>query len=112
MKLYLLNLVFLLLNVPANLQAQLKQKATSLFDGKTFTGWEGDTVNTWHIVDNALMGGSLTQTVAHNEFLSTVDSYGDFELTLQFKLVGTGMVNAGVQFHSERLKEPAYEMIG
>jgi Domain of Unknown Function (DUF1080) len=111
MKLYLLSLGFLL-NTTANLQAQLKQKATRLFDGKTFTGWEGDTVNTWHIVDNALVGGSLTQTVEHNEFLSTVESYGDFELTLQFKLVGTGFVNAGVQFHSERLKEPAYEMIG
>jgi hypothetical protein len=112
MKLYLLIPGFLLFNIQANLQAQVKQKATSLFDGKTFNGWEGDTVNTWHIADNALVGGSLAKTVEHNEFLSTVDSYGDFELSLQFKLVGTGFVNAGVQFHSERLKEPAYEMIG
>jgi hypothetical protein len=112
MKLYLLIPGFLSFNIQANLQAQVKQKATSLFDGKTFNGWEGDTVNTWHIADNALVGGSLTQTAEHNEFLSTVESYGDFELTLQFKLVGTGFVNAGVQFHSERLTEPAYEMTG
>jgi Domain of Unknown Function (DUF1080) len=112
MKIYLLIPGFLLFNIQANLQAQVRQKVISLFDGKTFTGWEGDTVNTWHIIDNALVGGSLVKTVEHNEFLSTVETYGDFELTLQFKLEGTGFVNAGVQFHSERLKEPAYEMIG
>jgi Domain of Unknown Function (DUF1080) len=111
MKLYLLSMG-LLFAVNANAQAQQKQKAISLFDGKTFAGWEGDTANTWHIVGNALVGGSLTETVPHNEFLSTKESYGDFELWMEFKLVGTGFVNAGVQFHSERLKEPAYEMIG
>ncbi|MDZ4808165.1 MAG: DUF1080 domain-containing protein, partial [Bacteroidota bacterium] len=39
-------------------------------------------------------------------------SFGDFELMLEFKITGTGFVNAGVQFHSERSKNPAYEMIG
>jgi hypothetical protein len=84
----------------------------SLFDGRTFRGWSGDTVRTWRIQDGALVGGSLRDTVPHNEFLSTTASYGDFELRLQFKLVGTGFVNAGVQFRSQRLQDPAYEMIG
>ncbi len=84
----------------------------NLFDGKTFNGWEGDTTHTWRIENSALTGGSLTDTVPHNEFLCTTKSYNDFELSLQFKLVGTGFVNAGVQFHSQRLKEPAYEMTG
>ncbi len=108
---FLLSLV-LFFNFTVNLQAQPTQKATRLFDGKTFTGWEGDTVNTWHIINNALMGGSLTETVPHNEFIATTESFGDFELTLEFKITGTGFVNAGVQFHSERSKDPAYEMIG
>ena len=102
----------LLFNITANLQAQKPKEATDLFDGKTFTGWEGDTVNTWRILNNALTGGSLTRTVPHNEFIATTESFGDFELTLKFKLTGTGFVNAGVQFHSERSKNPAYEMIG
>ncbi|CAN5558466.1 DUF1080 domain-containing protein [soil metagenome] len=102
----------LFLNYIASLQAQSTQKAISMFDGKTFNGWEGDTANTWRIINNALMGGSLTETVPHNEFIATTESFGDFELTLEFKLTGTGFVNAGVQFHSERSKNPAYEMIG
>ena len=111
MKLYLLYL-FLLVNNLTTVEGQSIQKSVSLFDGKSFKGWEGDTINTWHIVNHALVGGSLAQTVPHNEFLSTSESFDDFELTMQFKLVGTGFVNAGVQFHSERLKEPAYEMTG
>ena len=111
MKIYFLSAV-LLFAVSTNILAQATQKATSLFDGKTFTGWEGDTINTWRIINKALTGGSLTQTVPHNEFIATTESFGDFELTLEFKLTGTGFVNAGVQFHSERSKNPAYEMIG
>ena len=111
MKIYFLS-VAILFAVSANVHAQATQKATSLFDGKTFTGWEGDSINTWRIINKSLMGGSLAQTVPHNEFIATTESFGDFELTLEFKLTGTGFVNAGVQFHSERSKNPAYEMIG
>lgn len=83
-----------------------------LFDGRTFEGWEGDTKKTWRIVDGALVGGSLTETVLRNDFLVTTRQYRDFVLRLQFKLVGTGFVNGGVQFRSQRLDKPAYEMIG
>ncbi len=111
MKSFLLSAA-LLFYLTSNLLAQSTQKATSLFNGKTFTGWEGDTLNTWRIINNALTGGSLNQTVSHNEFISTTEIFGDFELTLEFKITGTGFVNAGVQFHSERSKNPVYEMIG
>lgn len=85
----------------------------SLFDGKTFRGWEGDTLHTWRIQDGALVGGSLTETVPHNEFLSTRQSYGDFVLRLKFKLLGnTGFINSGVQFRSQRIADPPYEMTG
>lgn len=83
-----------------------------LFDGRTFEGWEGDTKKTWRIVDGALVGGSLTETMLRNDFLVTTRQYRDFVLRLQFKLVGTGFVNGGVQFRSQRLDKPAYEMIG
>jgi hypothetical protein len=83
-----------------------------IFDGKTFTGWEGDTSKTWRIEDGALVGGSLTEKVPHNEFLATTKAYGDFELRLKFKLTGTdGQINGGVQFRSQRIADH-FEMIG
>src|SRR5687768_11397902 len=92
---------------------QSKTKQVRLFDGKTFTGWQGDTVGTWRIQDGALVGGSLTERVPHNEFISTIKSYGNYVLKLKFKLLGDeGFINGGVQFHSQRIKNPPYEMIG
>lgn len=84
-----------------------------LFDGTSFHGWEGDTLNTWRIEEGSIIGGSLVNKVPHNDFLCTRESYDDFVLRLQFKLTGSeGFVNAGVQFRSERLADPAYEMKG
>ncbi len=83
-----------------------------LFDGKTFTGWEGDTAKTWRIEDGALVGGSLTEKVPHNEFLATTKQYGNFDLRLKFKLTGSdGQINAGVQIRSQRIANH-FEMIG
>jgi hypothetical protein len=97
----------------AALTAQTPSAPVPLFDGKTFQGWEGDTKRTWRIADGALVGGSLTETVPRNDFLVTTRGYGNFILRLKFKLLGTeGFINGGVQFRSQRLKEPAHEMIG
>jgi hypothetical protein len=99
--------------VAVALTAQGQGKAVALFDGKTFTGWEGDTAKTWRIQDGAIVGGSLAERVPRNEFLTTTRSYGNFVLRLKFKLVGSdGFINAGVQFRSERATKPAHEMIG
>lgn len=84
---------------------------TSLFDGKTFDGWEGDTKNTWRIQNGAIVGGSLEQVVPRNEFLCTTKTYGDFELKLQFKLVGDEKANAGVQIRTKRIPMH-HEVIG
>ena len=75
-----------------------------LFDGKTFTGWEGDIGTVWRIQDGALVAGSLEKKQEKNNFLATTKKYGDFELTLKWKLEGTeGFVNGGVQFRTERI---------
>ncbi len=95
-----------------HLHYQALLKPHSLFDGKTFTGWQGDTITMWRIEKGTLTGGSLKETVPHNDFLATTKSYKNFDLALQFKLQGTGFVNAGVQFHSQRLTNPPHEMIG
>lgn len=85
----------------------------SLFDGKTFAGWSGDTTTTWRIEDGAIVGGSLHAKVPRNEFLTSAKSYANFVLRLKFKLTGTsGFINAGVQFRSQRATTPPNEMIG
>jgi hypothetical protein len=95
------------------LGGQSTPKPVALFDGRTFTGWEGDTKTTWRIQDGAIVGGSLSAQVPRNEFLTTTRSFGDFVLHVKFRLVGTeGFINGGVQIRSQRLKEPAHEMSG
>lgn len=83
----------------------------SLFDGKSLSGWEGDT-KVWRVRDGLIVGGSLEGN-PRNEFLATVRSYTNFLLRLEYKLVGTeGFVNSGVQFRSVRMTKPANEMNG
>lgn len=88
-------------------------KEVSLFDGFTFNGWEGDTLKTWRIEDNMIIGGSLRKNVPENNFLCTTSSYGNFILKFKIKLVGQeGFINAGLQFRSVRATNPSNEMIG
>ena len=94
---------FLLLTLLLALPLGAAEKI-SLFDGKTFTGWEGETNKTWRIADGAFIGGSLTGKVPHNEFICTTRQFTNFVLRVKFKLTGTeGFVNGGVQFRSQRV---------
>jgi glucose/arabinose dehydrogenase/mono/diheme cytochrome c family protein len=82
-----------------------------LFDGRTLTGWEGNSA-VWRVQDGALVGGSLNGN-PQNEFLATTKSYRNFVLRLEYRLVGTeGFVNGGVQIRSVRIAKPAHEMSG
>jgi hypothetical protein len=84
-----------------------------LGDGRTFAGWEGDTNKTWRLEAGAFIGGSLQANVPRNEFLCTTRPYTNFVLRLKFKLTGkSGFINGGVQFRSQRTKNPPNEMCG
>jgi len=87
-------------------------KRVHLFDGRSLAGWAGDTQHTWRVENGALVGGSLLETVPHNDFLCTTREFKNFDLRLKVKLTGTGFVNGGIQFRSQRLGEPAFEMTG
>src|SRR5256885_17020831 len=78
----------LLIALVATMTRAAGEESQTLFDGKTFAGWEGDTKKTWRIEDGAIAGGSLERNVPRNEFLCTTRTFGDFELTLKFKLLG------------------------
>ena len=77
------------------------ERFTRLFDGKTFSGWEGN-LEVFRIEDGAIVGGSLQGPVARNEFLCTKHEYADFELCLKCKLLGK-TANGGVQIRSRRV---------
>lgn len=80
-----------------------------IFDGETLDHWEGDS-HVFRIEDGAVVGGSLRREIPHNFFLRYERSYSDFELRLQFKLIGTS-TNAGIQLRSKRIPDH-HEMIG
>jgi hypothetical protein len=82
---------------------------TPLFDGQTLAGWEGND-QIFRVLDGGIVAGSREEKIAHNEFLSSKEEFGDFELRLKARLVGKGQ-NAGVQFRSQRI-ENHFEMIG
>ena len=86
---------------PTN-QATKDPKPVAIFDGKTFEGWEGD-LKIFRIEDGAIVGGSLKDKIARNEFLCTKRAYGDFELRLKVKLLGGDAANAGIQFRTRRI---------
>jgi hypothetical protein len=94
----------------AGLNGTSKQAGfVSLFDGKTFAGWEGSH-EIFRIEDGAIVGGTMSANVAHNDFLCTVASYSDFELRLRCKLLGKD-ANAGIQIRSRRVPDH-YEVSG
>lgn len=80
-----------------------------LFDGKSTAGWDGD-LSVFRIEDSCVVGGQLKDKIPHNYFLSHEKEFSDFELRLQFKLLGD-KTNAGIQIRSQRIPDH-HEMIG
>lgn len=81
----------------------------TLFDGKTLDGWNGDS-KVFRVEEMAIIGGQLKEKIPHNFFLSSQEEYADFELQLEFRLIGEA-TNAGVQLRSKRIPDH-HEMIG
>jgi len=82
-----------------------------LFDGATLANWEGDP-KLWRVQDGCLTGGSLTQTVAQNDFLASRSDFTNFIIRFQIKLTGTnGFINSGFQIRSQRVANNS-EMAG
>ena len=74
----------------------------SLFDGKTFNGWEGNLAH-FRIESGAIVAGTLGAAIERNEFLCTKREFKHFELRLRVKLLGGDKANAGVQFRTRRI---------
>jgi hypothetical protein len=88
--------------VPGMDQTPKTPKPVVIFDGKTLAGWDGN-LSIFRVENGAIVGGSMKDKIARNEFLCTTQTYGDFELRLKFKLLGGDAANAGVQFRTKRI---------
>jgi hypothetical protein len=99
---YVLSIATALYSATAVVQPARESKPVSLFDGTTFTGWEGN-LKLFRIQDRAIVGGTLAEKIVRNEFLCTTKTYGDFELRLKVKLLGGEKANAGIQFRTSRI---------
>src|SRR5688572_173973 len=92
--------------VPAQTQTQTKTlstSVTSIFDGKSLNGWEGNR-NVWRVADGAIVGGTLGIPISKGDFLCTTEEFEDFELRISARIDQTkGGRNAGVMFRSQRV---------
>jgi len=104
-----LGLATLAICSPAPCQDKVEDGFVSLFDGKTLDGWNGN-LKSFRVESGAIVGGTLKEKIPRNEFLTHKNEFKDFELRLQFKLLGKG-ANAGVQIRSRRIPNH-HEMIG
>ncbi|MBK8092151.1 MAG: DUF1080 domain-containing protein [Verrucomicrobiaceae bacterium] len=87
----------------------LHAEPVSLFDGKTLDGWDFDPAM-WRVEDGVITGGSTTEKIKKNDFISTKKSYQNFEMKLKIKVSGdpkTGMLNSGIQIRSVRAEHGA-----
>ena len=94
---------------PPNAAGDDEQGFRPLFDGSTFSSWDGDQA-VFRIEDKAIVGGQLKERIPHNFFLSHNQDFSDFELRLEFRLRGDN-TNAGIQIRSQRIANH-HEMIG
>ena len=85
-------------------------RGKSLFDGKTFDGWEpndDEAMAHFRIEDGVIVGGSLSSDLSDNHFIRTVRDYQDFELRLKYKVTPTDdSYNGGIQLRSHRSTLP------
>ncbi|MCB9925651.1 MAG: DUF1080 domain-containing protein [Planctomycetaceae bacterium] len=70
----------------------------SIFDGKTLDGWDGDP-KFWSVADGAITGQTTAEnpTQGNTFIIWKGGEIGDFELKLEYKIVGG---NSGIQYRS------------
>ncbi|MDH5608154.1 MAG: DUF1080 domain-containing protein [Cyclobacteriaceae bacterium] len=78
------------------LAGQLSAQTRQLFNGKDLSGWEIYGTEKWYVEDGLLISESGPD--AEYGYLATVDSFKNFELTVEFKQEANG--NSGVFFRS------------
>ena len=98
--------ILLILAVTSSTPAARADEPRPLFDGASLAGWETIEADArwWKAADGMLVGGSLTELVPQNTFLSTKERFENFELAFKIRVRGTeGFINSGIQIRSTRV---------
>ena len=93
--------VLILILAAAGCTAHKKVSFDSLFNGTDLSGWEGNR-EVWTVRDGMLVG--TAEGLKHNEFLSYAETFDDFILRFDVRLVD-GNGNSGFQFRSKRVPD-------
>jgi len=93
-------LVFTFLLSPMGSVADDETGFRPIFNGRDLTGWQGDTT-LWKVTGETIVGDS--PGIKHNQFLTTLETYSDFELRVEFR-VKDGVGNSGIQFRTKRIE--------
>jgi hypothetical protein len=90
--------------------ARLAPGQTSIFDGKTLKGWDGDPAF-WRVENGAIVGETTPSAMPkQNTFLIwRGGAPGDFELDAEYRLSGG---NSGIQYRSSELPDIRWAMKG
>ena len=116
-ELFQLGIILTVLIITSCKTSAQKQKQHSkdgfvqIFDGKTLTGWEGD--STYWRVENGNLVGEITPTtlLKTNSFIIwRKGTPADFELTLEFKIAKSG--NSGINYRSVQLANVPHALKG
>lgn len=104
--------IMLFSNCKTSGQNQSSKKGfVKIFDGKTLTGWEGD--STYWRVENGNLVGEITPAtlLKTNSFIIWRGGRpADFELTLEFKITKSG--NSGINYRSVELPDVPHALKG
>ena len=75
----------------------------AIFDGKTLAGWSAPDMRYWSVEDEAITARSSAEVpCTKNQFLTwQLGDLDDFELKLEFRILGGKRANSGVQIRSE-----------
>ena len=82
-------------------QAPVPEGFTSLFDGKTLSGWKGDT-SVWSVKDGTIQA-STSAPIEFNTFLILDKPHANFEIRLKYRFL-TSPGNSGIQFRSAQVE--------
>lgn len=96
-------LLVMLVLAPVGMASFAAAAERELFNGKDLSGWEGK-AGLWSVEDGAITGRTTKdQPLKSNTFLVWQGGkVGDFELTLQYRIVGG---NSGIQYRSKIVQQ-------
>ena len=89
-----------------------KFKERSLFNGVDLSGWEEYEKGTFVVEDGSIVGGNFQTGIEHNQFLTTVDSFGDFYLRLECKVIVGEIIKATTETRAYNFVQREFQTTG